>query len=104
MQCEILVQNSLMLRRCYHTTQPDLLPAHTPKHTSHNVSIWQPKSEVAGTVEIKVWITSRGAQAPVLEQESLKELIQAEALAILESQDAEHAVKKHGVRLDRTRI
>ena len=42
------------------------------------------ESEVAGTDEIKFWIMSWGSNAQVLEPESLKDEIRAEAEAMLD--------------------
>jgi len=47
------------------------------------------EAEVAGTIEIKAWIMSWGSQARVLEPESLRDEIRAEAMAILDRHHAE---------------
>jgi len=47
------------------------------------------EAEVAGTIEIKAWIMSWGSQARVLEPESLKDEIRAEAMAILDRHHTE---------------
>ena len=42
------------------------------------------EAEVAETVELKSWIMSRGANALVLEPESLRDEIRAEAMAMVD--------------------
>ena len=51
------------------------------------------EAEVAETVELKSWIMSWGANAFVLEPESLREEIGAEAMAMLERHNAEQEEK-----------
>jgi len=49
--------------------------------------------EVAETVELKSWIMSWGANAPVLEPESLRDEIQAEAMAMVDRHKVEREEK-----------